>query len=60
VTLPTSTLPGRAFDTSRTGGGRESRHRHGSAVHFPRRLFLFSIIYLPRLWGALVIDQHWV
>jgi heme o synthase len=25
-----------------------------------RRLFLFSIIYLPLLWGALVIDQHWV
>jgi len=24
-----------------------------------RRLFLFSIIYLPLLWGALVIDQLW-
>ena len=22
-----------------------------------RRLFLFSIIYLPLLWGALVIDR---
>lgn len=25
-----------------------------------RRLFLFSIIYLPLLWGALVIDRLWL
>jgi heme O synthase-like polyprenyltransferase len=24
-----------------------------------RRLFLFSIIYLPLLWGALVADRLW-
>ena len=25
-----------------------------------RRLFLFSIIYLPLLWGALIIDRLWM
>ena len=25
-----------------------------------RRLFLFSITYLPLLWGALVIDRLWI
>jgi protoheme IX farnesyltransferase len=25
-----------------------------------RRLFLFSIIYLPLLWGALVADRLWI
>jgi protoheme IX farnesyltransferase len=25
-----------------------------------RRLFLFSIIYLPLLWAALVIDRIWL
>jgi protoheme IX farnesyltransferase len=25
-----------------------------------RRLFLFSITYLPLLWGALVADRLWI
>ena len=25
-----------------------------------RRLFLFSITYLPLLWGALVVDRLWL
>jgi protoheme IX farnesyltransferase len=25
-----------------------------------RRLFLFSIAYLPLLWGALVADRLWI
>jgi heme O synthase-like polyprenyltransferase len=25
-----------------------------------RRLFLFSIAYLPLLWGALVADRLWL
>jgi protoheme IX farnesyltransferase len=25
-----------------------------------RRLFLFSIVYLPLLWGALVVDRLWI
>jgi heme O synthase-like polyprenyltransferase len=25
-----------------------------------RRLFLFSVIYLPLLWGALVADRLWM
>ena len=30
------------------------------SVTTARRLFLFSIIYLPLLWGALVIDRLWL
>jgi protoheme IX farnesyltransferase len=29
-------------------------------IHNARRLFLFSIIYLPLLWGALCIDRIWL
>jgi protoheme IX farnesyltransferase len=28
--------------------------------HTARRLFLFSIIYLPLLWGALCVDRIWL
>lgn len=33
--------------------------RHRSILN-ARRLFLFSIVYLPVLWGALVIDRLWL
>ena len=36
---------------------RFARDRSTSAA---RRLFLFSIIYLPLLWGALVADRLWI
>ncbi len=45
------------------GGGliilsaRFARDRSTTAA---RRLFLFSIIYLPLLWGALVADRLWI
>jgi heme o synthase len=34
-----------------------ARHRSMATA---RRLFLFSILYLPLLWGALVIDRIWI
>ena len=34
-----------------------ARHR---SIPAARRLFLFSIIYLPLLWGALVADRFWI
>lgn len=34
-----------------------ARNRSGVSA---RRLFLFSIIYLPLLWGALVADRLWI
>ena len=34
-----------------------ARNRSGPAA---RRLFMFSITYLPLLWGALVIDRLWL
>lgn len=33
--------------------------RHRSILN-ARRLFIFSIVYLPVLWGALVIDRLWL
>ena len=36
---------------------RFARHRTTRAA---RRLFLYSIIYLPLLWGALVADRVWL
>jgi heme o synthase len=30
------------------------------SISAARRLFLFSIIYLPLLWGALVVDRIWL
>ena len=30
------------------------------SMHSARRLFLFSIIYLPLLWGSLVADRLWI
>lgn len=36
---------------------RFARDRSNTAA---RRLFLFSIIYLPLLWGALVADRFWI
>ena len=35
---------------------RFARKRSTAAA---RRLFLASIVYLPLLWGALVIDRFW-
>ena len=32
----------------------------GRSTAAARRLFLFSIIYLPLLWGALVADRLWI
>jgi protoheme IX farnesyltransferase len=34
-----------------------ARHRSTATA---RRLFLFSILYLPLLWGALVVDRIWI
>jgi protoheme IX farnesyltransferase len=34
-----------------------ARHRSMATA---RRLFLFSILYLPLLWGALVVDRIWI
>jgi protoheme IX farnesyltransferase len=34
-----------------------ARHRSNENA---RRLFIFSIVYLPILWGALVIDRIWL
>ena len=36
---------------------RFARDRSTTAA---RRLFLFSIIYLPLLWGALIADRLWI
>ena len=36
---------------------RFARDRSTAAA---RRLFLFSIVYLPLLWGALVADRLWI
>ena len=33
---------------------------HERSTHAARRLFLFSIVYLPLLWGALVADRLWI
>jgi heme O synthase-like polyprenyltransferase len=30
------------------------------SVQTARQLFLFSITYLPLLWGALVADRLWI
>ena len=30
------------------------------SMHSARRLFLFTIIYLPLLWGSLVADRLWI
>ena len=37
--------------------GSFAQHRTTAAA---RRLFLYSIVYLPLLWGALVIDRLWL
>jgi heme O synthase-like polyprenyltransferase len=36
---------------------RFARERSTAAA---RRLFLASIVYLPLLWGALVVDRIWL
>ena len=36
---------------------RFARERSTTAA---RRLFLASIVYLPLLWGALVVDRIWL
>ena len=45
------------------GGGLlalSARFAHDRSRVAARRLFLFSIIYLPLLWGALVADPLWI
>jgi heme o synthase len=37
-----------------------ARFAHARSLQAARRLFLFSIIYLPLLWGALVADRLWI
>jgi len=36
------------------------RFAHERSAAAARRLFLFSIVYLPLLWGALVADRLWI
>ena len=45
------------------GGGLialSARFARDRSMPSARRLFLFSIIYLPLLWGALVADRLWI
>ena len=37
-----------------------ARFARARSLEAARRLFLFSIIYLPLLWGALVADRLWI
>ena len=37
-----------------------ARFAHDRTTRTARRLFLYSIIYLPLLWGALVADRVWL
>jgi heme O synthase-like polyprenyltransferase len=49
-----------ANDVEVGGSWRRAKRRKLLLRDHARRLFLFSIIYLPLLWVALVIDQHWL
>jgi protoheme IX farnesyltransferase len=37
-----------------------ARFAHERSTSAARRLFLFTIVYLPLLWGALVADRLWI
>ena len=40
--------------------GLAARFLRERTTHNARRLFLYSILYLPLLWGALVFDRVWL
>lgn len=37
-----------------------ARFARDRSIQAARQLFLFSIVYLPLLWGALVVDRLWI
>ena len=40
--------------------GLSARFARERSTESARQLFLFSIVYLPLLWGALVVDRIWI